>query len=72
MDCFMTSMLHVGLTGLTTGTPFISYRGPRKTKSFLRSIGGEWAIMPENITFEELMTKIWSHSRDELYNKYDT
>lgn len=72
MDCFMTSMLHVGLTGLTTGTPFVSYRGPRKTKSFLRSIGGEWAILPENITFEELKSKIWSHGRDELYNKYDT
>lgn len=72
MDCFMTSMLHVGLTGLTTGTPFISYRGPGKTKSFLRSIGGEWAIMPENITFEELKTTVWSHSRDALYNKYDT
>ena len=42
MDCFMTSMLHVGLTGLTTGMPFISYRGPEKTKSFLKSIGGYW------------------------------
>lgn len=71
MDCFMTSMLHVGLTGLTTGMPFISYRGPGKTKSFLRSIGGAWAIMPENITFEELKSKYWSKSREELYNQYD-
>ena len=72
MDCFMTSMLHVGLTGLTTGTPFISYRGPGKTKTFLRSIGGEWAIMPENITFDELKSKVWSQSREELYHKYNT
>lgn len=72
MDCFMTSMLHVGLTGLTTGMPFISYRGPEKTKSFLRSIGGEWAIMPENITFDELKKNIWSQSREQLYNQYDT
>lgn len=72
MDCFMTSMLHVGLTGLTTGTPFISYRGPGKTKTFLRSIGGEWAIMPENITFDELKSKVWSQSRNTLYNKYNT
>lgn len=72
MDCFMTSMLHVGLTGLTTGTPFISYRGPSKTKSFLRSIGGDWAIMPENITFDELKSKIWSQSKESLYNKYNT
>ena len=72
MDCFMTSMLHVGLTGLTTGTPFVSYRGPGKTKSFLKSIGGDWAILPDDITFEQLKNQIWSHTRDELYAMYDT
>lgn len=72
MDCFMTSMLHVGLTGLTTGTPFVSYRGPGKTKSFLKSIGGEWAILPEQITFEQLKAQIWCHTRDKLYARYDT
>lgn len=72
MDIFMTSMLHVGLTGLTTGTPFISYRGPEKTKSFLRSIGGEWAILPDEISFSELKNKYWNSSREQLYNKYNT
>ena len=48
-DVFVTSMLHLGLTGLTKGTPFISYRGPGKAKSFLRSIGGDWAIVDDNI-----------------------
>lgn len=72
MDCFMTSMLHVGLTGLTTGTPFVSYRGPGKTKSFLKSIGGEWAILPEDITFEKLRQSVWTKSRNELYAQYDT
>lgn len=72
MDCFMTSMLHVGLTGLTAGTPFISYRGPGKTKSFLKSIGGDWAILPENISFEELRTRVWSKTRSQLYSQYDT
>lgn len=72
MDCFMTSMLHVGLTGLTTGTPFIAYRGPEKTKSFLRSIGGEWAILPDKISFSQLKEKYWSLSKEQLYNKYDT
>lgn len=72
MDCFMTSMLHVGLTGLSTGTPFISYRGPGKTKSFLKSIGGEWAILPDSITFQQLHEQIWSQSRNVLYNKYNT
>ena len=72
MDCFMTSMLHVGLTGLATGTPFVSYRGPGKTKSFLKSIGGEWAILPDDITFDVLRRNIWSKSRNELYSQYDT
>lgn len=71
MDCFMTSMLHLGLTGLTTGTPFISYRGPGKTKSFLKSIGGEWAILPDDISFEKLRRQFWSHSKEALYSKYD-
>lgn len=72
MDCFMTSMLHVGLTGLAAGTPFVSYRGPGKTKSFLKSIGGEWAILPEDISFEELRTGVWSKTRGQLYSQYDT
>ena len=71
MDCFMTSMLHVGLTGLTAGTPFISYRGPGKTKSFLKSIGGDWAILPENITFEQLKARFWSKRREDMYALYD-
>lgn len=45
-DVTITSMLHVGLMGLTVNTPFVSYRGPGKTKSFLKSIGGDWAILP--------------------------
>lgn len=71
MDCFVTSMLHVGVTGLTTGTPFLSYRGPGKTKSFLHSIGGDWAIVPDNISFEKLRTTFWNKTRDMLYKQYD-
>ncbi len=65
-------MLHLGLTGLTVGTPFFSYRGPGKTKSFLKLIGGEWAILDDQITFDELLTKFFSLSRNELYNQYNT
>lgn len=72
MDCFMTSMLHVGLTGLTAGTPFISYRGPGKTKSFLKSIGGDWAILPDIMTFGELKAQFWNKKREDLYGRYDT
>lgn len=71
MDIFITSMLHLGLTGLTMGTPFISYRGPGKTKSFLQSIGGEWAVVDDNISFDELRTEYFSKKRTDLYAKYD-
>jgi len=71
MDIFITSMLHLGLTGLTMGTPFISYRGPGKTKSFLQSIGGAWAIVDDNISFDKLRNEYFSKKRAELYAKYD-
>lgn len=71
MDVFITSMLHVGLTGLTMGTPCLSYRGPGKTKAFLRSIGGDWAIMDDEITFEQLRSEYFTQSRDQLYNQFD-
>ena len=70
-DIIMTSMLHVGLMGLTMGTPFLSFRGPGKTKSFLKSIGGEWAIVNDNITFDELVELFFTKKKEDLYNKYD-
>lgn len=72
MDCFVSSMLHVGLTGLSTGTPMLSYRGPGKTQSFLKSIGGEWAILPHDISFEEIKHKYLNCSKDTLYNRFNT
>lgn len=71
MDVFITSMLHVGLTGLTMGTPCLSYRGPGKTKAFLHSIGGDWAILNDDVTLEELRGKFFSQSREQLFNKFD-
>lgn len=71
MDVFVTSMLHLGLTGLSCGTPFLSYRGPGKAKSFLRSIDGDWAIIDDNITFEQLRHNFFAKSKCELYNKYN-
>ena len=71
MDVFITSMLHVGLTGLTMGTPCLSYRGPGKTKAFLRSIGGDWAILNDDITFEQLRQNFFTQTREQLYHKFD-
>lgn len=70
-DLIVTSMLHVGLLGLTEGTPFVSYRGPGKTKSFLKSIGGSWAILPENISLRELLDNYLFVDKSGLMNRYD-
>ena len=70
-DVIVTSMLHVGLMGLTVKTPFVSYRGPGKTKSFLKSIGGEWAILCDNISFEDLRSQILSQKKTELYSRFN-
>lgn len=70
-DLIMTSMLHVGLMGLTQGTPFVSYRGPGKTKTFLRSIGGDWAILPDKIRFNDLLNKYIKVDKEELFKHYD-
>ena len=70
-DVLMTSMLHVGLIGLTCGTPFVSYRGPGKTKSFLMSVGGDWAILDDNLTFDEIHTQVFSKNKNQLFSQYD-
>lgn len=70
-DVTMTSMLHVGLMGLTMNTPFVSYRGPGKTKSFLKSIGGDWAILPEKISFEELRQQVLTKKKEKLFGRYN-
>lgn len=71
IDLFITSKLHLGITGLTVGTPFISYRGPGKAQSFLKAIKGEWAIADNNITFAELSQNYFSKTKEELFQMYD-
>ena len=70
MDIVVSSMLHIGITSLAQGTPFLSYRGPEKTKAFLRSIEGEWAILDKNIDFETLKLFIKT-PKIELLQRYN-
>ncbi len=70
-DVFVTSMLHLGLTGLCNGTPFLSYRGPGKAKSFLRSVKGDWAILDDHISFKELRDNYLVKKKEDLYNRFD-
>lgn len=72
LDVLISSKLHLGITGLTVNTPFLSYRGPGKAQSFLRSIGGDTMILDDNITFNELKDRFFSKTKQELFNLIDT
>lgn len=71
LDILISSKLHLGITGLPIGTPFLSYRGPGKAKSFLRSIGGAKMILDDDITFDELNTTFLHKSKQQLFNLVD-
>ena len=71
MDVVVSSMLHIGLTSLTLGTPFVSYRGPGKTKSFLQSVEANWAILDDEISFDQLLTRYIKIGKQKLYAKYN-
>jgi hypothetical protein len=45
LDLVISHKLHLGLTALALETPFLSLGGKGKTKSFLKSIGAEFAIL---------------------------
>ncbi len=71
VDILITSKLHLGITGLTVGTPFISYRGPGKAKSFVKSIGGDWSIVDDNIGLNDLKKQFFFKSKESLFEKYN-
>ncbi|MDF7807630.1 polysaccharide pyruvyl transferase family protein [Pontiellaceae bacterium B12219] len=73
MDVFVASKLHLGLVGLLVGTPFISYRGMGKARTFLKSIGGDDAILDDEISFSDLISEngLLRKSKAELMEQYD-
>lgn len=52
LDLLVSCKLHIGLTALSLGVPFYSYRGPRKARYFLKSVNADFAIWPENETLK--------------------
>lgn len=71
IDLLITSKLHLGITGMTIGTPYLSYKGHGKAKSFARFIGGQWAILPVDITFQGLLDNFFHHTKENIFSKYD-
>lgn len=73
MDVFVASKLHLGLVGLLVGTPFLSYRGMGKARTFLTSIGGDEAVLDDDIRFEELVSEkgLLRKPKQELMNLFN-
>lgn len=71
VDIVISSKLHLGLTALSLGTPFISYKGKGKTISALKSIGGEKAIIKEGFSIDKLLDYCKPENRiiKKLYNQ---
>lgn len=44
LDLIVSSKLHIGLSALTLGIPFISFNGAGKTRTFLKSINANFAV----------------------------
>lgn len=72
VDVLVTSKLHLGITGLTVNTPFLIYQGPGKAKSFAKTIGGEWSVLDDAITFDDLLKNYLLVGKKNLMDRYNT
>ncbi len=50
LNLIISSKLHIGLTSLSLGTPFFSFKGRNKTKAMLSSIEANKAILESNFS----------------------
>jgi hypothetical protein len=73
LDVFVASKLHLGLTGLLYGTPFIAYCGMGKANTFLKSIGGGSLVLGEEVSFASLVAPggLLRTPKEELMKRYD-
>jgi len=73
MDVFIASKLHLGFLGILVGTPFVSYNGMGKARSFLKSLKADAAIAPDNASFESLVAPggLLRKPTEELMKLYD-
>jgi len=46
LDVLVSTKLHLGLTAVSVGTPFLSYGGKGKTVTFMKSLGAASAVYP--------------------------
>lgn len=66
LDLLISSKLHLGVTSLSVGVPFLSFKGKNKTRTFLNEIKANFALCRE---YGQVIESI--HNPDEIKSKYD-
>lgn len=76
LDVIVTSKLHIGLTALALGTPYICVGKSLKCKAFLHSIGADFAywgdLAPRDQRIRVLRTLMSQRRIDELRQRYES
>jgi hypothetical protein len=67
LNLVISHKLHLGLTALALNVPFLSLGGKCKTKSFLKEIGADFAILSSRKKNTDLVTLLASHRKIEKF-----
>lgn len=67
LDLLVSHKLHLGLTALALDVPFLSLGGKGKTKSFLKELGADFAILSSRKKNTELVSLLTSRKRLENF-----
>lgn len=77
-DLIISSKLHVGVTGLSFGIPFISYKGPNKAVEFLKSVKLDNFVCDSQMGINEILSSFngdlglpLSNSMKNSYNHFN-
>ncbi|MEP1870516.1 MAG: polysaccharide pyruvyl transferase family protein [Paraglaciecola sp.] len=70
LDLLISSKLHLGVTAMTFGTPFISYQGKKKTNSFLKNVSIAKTVY-FNKEEDEIVAKLKSEEFFNFNSMYD-
>lgn len=72
LDVLISQKLHLGLSALAMGVPFISYSGQGKTHTLLKSIGAEGAIAPtDKVSTLKLALNLAKNGGSDFAKLYD-
>ncbi|WP_430972677.1 polysaccharide pyruvyl transferase family protein [Sunxiuqinia rutila] len=62
LDFVISSKLHVGLTALSLGTPFLSFKAKKKTLAQLKELGAEHAILHGKMSLQEIANEYFDNN----------